>query len=299
MNGIAIGLGLLLWVNASFAAAIEITTLNPRPFGYVVGDTLEQELVLTTQAEQILDEKQFPKSGRINAWLELCNVTVKATTTPAGKTYHVKLHYQLPNAPKEVQVVELPAQRFVFARAKESIELMSTEWPITVGPITPEEVLARDGLEAMRPDVLPKTIDTVRFRDRMIGYCLALSVLLLYWSYRHFGIPFLVRQRRPFTRAYREMDRIARHAKPNANSRAIELIHHALNETAGKSLFIDNVDQFLSHRSVPAGLVAKTQEFFRVSQNEFFAGGEGASRASIVWLLEFCRAWREIERGTA
>lgn len=299
MSRIVLFFGMLLWVVTSVAAEIEITANNPRPFGYVVGDMLEQELTLTSNGGQRIDEKQLPALGRINAWLELRGLAINETSTPTHRIYRVTLKYQLPNSPTEVRVIELPSQRFVFFAANKPIEVKSTEWPITVGPITPEEVLAREGLEAMRSDVLPQFIDTLAYRQRMIGYALALAALLLYWCYRYFGIPYFTQQRRPFTRTFRDISHLAKQTEGNTFSRSIELIHYALNETAGKSLFVDNVEQFLAAKPLPPDLVAMTREFFQVSRKEFFAGGTTSNRASIDWMLEFCRAWRDIERGIA
>jgi mxaA protein len=299
MKRFALGLAFLFWMGVALAADIEIRAQNPRPFGYVVGDVFEQELILSAKAGQRLDQKQLPKPGRLNAWLELRNLTIDESSSGATTAYRVRLTYQLPNAPVAVRVIELPAQRFVLLQADTSIEVNSTEWPITIGPITPDEVLARDGLEAMRADAPPTLIDTTAVKQRLVGYAVALAALLLYWCYRYFGIPYLNRQRRPFTRAYREVDKLVRSAEPSAYHRALEHLHRALNETAGKSLFVDNIDPFLANRSIPSGLAAMTREFFQASRNEFFAGGGASGHYSIAWMQDFCRAWRDVERGVA
>ena len=285
---------------AGFAEDITIAAQNPRPFGYVVGDTFEQALTLTVKSNQTLDEKKLPKPGRLNAWLELRDIFVAETSDSVGKHYRVKLFYQLPNAPTDVRVIELPAHQFSFFEAnKKPVDVRSTQWPITVGPITPPEVLARDGLEALRPDVAPRGIDTKRILQRILLSSAALVALLLYWSYRYFGVPFLVRQRRPFTRTYRRLDRLAKKAMPDAFPKAIEHLHHALNETAERSLFSENVELFLARRAIPDGLADKTREFFRISRDEFFGAGVPESQRSLVWALDFCRAWRDVERGIA
>ncbi len=299
MKRMGVYLGLLLCVATGAAAEVDITARNPRPFGYVVGDTLEQELILTVPGGQTLDEKQLPKPARLNTWLELRSVSVTETARGGRKVYRVQLLYQFPNAPIEVRMVELPAQRFVFFKADKLLEAKSTEWPITIGPITPEAVLARDGLEAMRPDVMPQVIDTAGFRHRLIAYGIALAALMLFWCYRRFGIPYLSAQRRPFTRAYRELDRLAKRSPPTAFPQAIERLHQALNETAGRSLFVENIEQFLAHRPIQSGLTTMTRQFFQLSRDEFFGVGVPQSQRSLSWMLDFCRAWRDVERGVA
>ncbi len=293
---------LAMFFLALFASAsdINIEANNPRPFGYVVSDTFEQTLDLSAKATQILDKKSLPKPGRMNAWLELRDITVTDSSIAGRKNYRVKLFYQLPNSPTEIRVIELPAHRFSFSEANQKpVEVRSTEWPMTIGPITPAEVLARDGLEALRPDITPRGIDTAPIRRRMLLSTMALAALLIYWCYRHFGIPFLASQQRPFTRTYRELNRLKKENDLEIFPKAIEKLHRALNETAGKSLFTENFEQFLGHRSISDGLADKTREFFQISRAEFFGGGAPDSQRSLSWALDFCRAWRDVERGAA
>jgi mxaA protein len=293
-------LAMFFWTLFASASDIIIEANNPRPFGYIVGDTFEQTLELSAKNTQILDEKSLPKPGRMNAWLELRDITVTETASAGRNNYRAKLRYQIPNAPTEIRVIELPSHRFSFSEANQKpVEVRSTEWPMTIGPITPAEVLARDGLEALRPDVAPQLIDTTPIQQRMLLSALALGALLIYWVYRHFGIPFLASQQRPFTRTYRELNRLNKENDLEIFPKAIEKLHRALNETAGKSLFTENIEQFLGHRSIPDGLADKTREFFQISRVEFFGGGAADSQRSLSWALDFCRAWRDVERGAA
>ena len=160
----------------------------------------------------------------------------------SGRQFGVKVTYQLPNSPTAVRMVELPAHKFSFVGPGKPLEATSSEWPITLAPITPEEVLARDGLESMRPDISPTGLDTTRVRWRLMGYSMVLAAVLIYWAYRYFGIRYLAQTRRPFTRAYRDLSRLNQQDLPF--SRGVERIHKALNETAGRSLFIENVSPF-------------------------------------------------------
>ncbi|MEO5861294.1 MAG: hypothetical protein ABIW48_02725 [Burkholderiales bacterium] len=288
---------LLLWVSGGYAAEVEIVSHNPRPFGYVVGDTVSRDLVISVKSGYALDEKTLPKPGRLSAWLELRSVDVREIRVAAGRRFGVKMTYQLPNSPTEVRMVELPAHRFSFVGPGKPLEATSGEWPITLAPLTPEEVLARDGLEAMRPDTPPTGVDTKAVRRRLIGYGLVLAAIVLYGAYRYFGIPYLAKMRRPFARAYRDLTRL--NQRDFVFSQVIDRIHKALNETAGRSLFIANVDHFLSCREIDRSLTILTREFFEISRDEFFAGGNLKSRRSFTWLLDFCRAWRDVERGSA
>ncbi len=285
----------LIWVGRSYALEIEIVPHNPRPFGYVVGDTVTRDLVISVPSGYVLDKKTLPKLGRLSAWLELRSVDVGEMRVATGRRFSIRMTYQLPNSPTEVRMVELPSDRFRFVGPGKPIEATSGEWPITLAPITPEEVLARDGLESMRPDIRPTGLDTTPVRRRLMGYGVALAAILLYWGYRYFGIPYLAQMRRPFTRAYRDLSRL--NQQELAFSQVVERIHKALNETAGRSLFIENVDHFLSSRGIGGALTIMTRQFFELSRDEFFGDRSPDARRSLRWLLDFCRAWRDVERG--
>jgi mxaA protein len=287
----------LLWLGSSMASEIEIVPQNPRPFGYVVGDTVSRDFVITVKSEYVLDEKTLPKPGRLNAWLELKSVDLGETRILNARQYQMRLTYQLPNSPTEIRVVELPIHKFKFLDHEKSIDAATSEWPITLAPITPDEVLARDGLEAMRPDIRPSGLDTKPIRWRLTAYGSLLASILLYWAYRFFGVPYISKTRRPFTRAYRELNR-GKHQEL-AFSHAVERIHKALNETAGRSLFVENVDGFLAAQHAEENLANMTRQFFQVSRNEFFGSGNADSHRSLAWLLSFCAAWRDVERGFA
>lgn len=288
---------LLIWIGGTYAAEIEIVPQNPRPFGYVVGDTVSRDLTIRMKSGHALDENALPKPGRLNAWLELRSVNVRERRVDVGREYSLTLTYQFPNSPTEVRMVELPAHKFRFSGSGELLPVTSGAWPITLAPITPEEVLARDGLEALRPDIPPTGVDTKRVRWRLMGYGLALAAILLYWAYRYFGIPYLAKTRRPFTRAYRDLAKLSQ--QDHAFSTAVERIHRALNEAAGRSLFLENADHFLASRGANEHLAAMTRQFFELSRNEFFGSGTADSRRSLAWLQDFCRAWRDVERGIA
>ena len=299
MKQIALLAWLVLWGPLCNAAEPQVSVSNPRPFGYVIGDTFVQRISIQIDQAAQFDEKSMPKVGRLNAWLELRAAEIGSAIVKGAMRYDVTLTYQLPNSPPEIKVIELPAQRFLFNVAGKVSEAKTIEWPITLAPITPAEVLARDGLEALRPDIVPPTIATTGYRLRVLAYIGALSAIGLYWLYRMFGIPFLARQQRPFTAAYRDLSKLKDESSEHGFAQAIARIHKALNQTAGKSVFSENVAQFLADHPARERLLPLTQQFFELSRQAFFADQRPPKSRSLEWLRDFCRAWRDVERGLA
>lgn len=286
-----------LWCSLCGAAEPWVTVQNPRPFGYVIGDTLVQQITIKADPGAVLDEKSLPKIGRINAWLELRSAQVSGNSAASDGHYDITLTYQLPNSPLEIKTLELPAQKFLFNHVGKVSEAKTSEWPVTLAPITPEEVLARDGLEALRPDLPPPGIDTSGYRLRIFAYAAALAAILLYWAHRYFGLPFLAGRRRPFTLAYRDIGKLQGLPAESAFTQAMARLHLALNQTAGRSLFAENIDQFLAKHPSRDRLTPLTQQFFALSRQEFFATGATTAQRSLPWLMDFCRTWRDVERG--
>ncbi|MEO6023936.1 MAG: hypothetical protein ABIP64_12615 [Burkholderiales bacterium] len=288
-----------LWYGLGNAAEALVSVQNPRPFGYVIGDTLVQQIGIKLDCGASLDEKSLPKIGRINAWLELRSVEISGNNALSDGQYGLKLTYQLLNSPVKIKTLELPAQKFLFNHSGMVSEAKIAEWPLTLAPITPEEVLARDGLEALRPDLPPSGIDTTGYRSRVLAYAAVLAAIVLYWVYRFFGIPFLASRRRPFTLAYREITKLKELPAESSFTQAMALLHQAVNQTAGKSLFAENIDQFLANHPSRDRLAPLMQQFFALSRQEFFASGVVSEQRSLPWLMDFCRTWRDIERGIA
>src|SRR5262245_39158016 len=65
----------LLWTGASFGTSAPSTALsgdghNPRPFGYVIGDRIEQRLTVHAPAGFALVATSIPRAGRVDRWLQ-------------------------------------------------------------------------------------------------------------------------------------------------------------------------------------------------------------------------------------
>ena len=73
-------------------------------------------------------------------------------------------------------------------------------------------------------------------------------------------------------------------------------LHAALNATAGRVVFADEVDSFVAASPRFAPLREELARFFSRSREGFFAA---APRADLNWLLDVARALRDAERGTA
>ncbi|MGH8729587.1 MAG: hypothetical protein ACREV9_15835 [Burkholderiales bacterium] len=267
-----VALGLLTSLVHAQELAFEI--VNPRPFGYVIGDMLERRItVATVQAPEAL-----PKTGKVDGWLELRDIVVERD----GRTELI-FTYQLMNAPNEVKTLALPTMTLNFGGLQVSIP----EWPFTASPITPEFVLARDELSEMRPDAPPRPISTRAAERRLTFYVIAVLCIVLWWALAKFGWRL---SKRPFSRAYRRLRSLR---TKDAYPEALKIVHRAFDETAGGVVFANELPKFFSTHPRFAAARDEAQKFFSLSRQEFFA--DNRHEGSLDWLISFCRSLSRLE----
>jgi mxaA protein len=289
---------------------VAVTVVNPRSFGYVVGDTLERRIVLTSSRVLRFESPSLPKLGPQTAWLTLVSATLERPRGQGDHRYEIRLRYQLSNAPKEVRSITLPSLHLRFSdsalpdAAQRTVEAQIEDWHVTIAPIiAPNAPLS---IALLRPDRSPQPLSTTPALAAIAlstGLAAAILAALV-------GGPFLTRRNGPFARAYRtirgaaarggggDADRASRYVA------ALRALHRAFDETAGWCVFSDRLEIFFAEHPRFADVREATEQFLRMSQREFFAynvdAEEQETQASrIRWLLEFCRDCRVRERRPA
>jgi len=288
-----------LALGASIAHAEETLTqldrLEPRAFGYVIGDTLTRRIVLETASGTAVDTDRLPKPGRISGWLELVEVTSRGGTS--GQ-HEIALAYQIFNSAPEVVTRALPALDIPLKSPAGAAVHGVPKRLFTTGPLTPEYVSGRDGLEQMRPDATPPPLSTAWVQLRLALWTLGLTAIALYFLYAYRGLPFLARSRGPFARAQRSVAAAARSSdESHARRVALQALHRAFDETARSTVFAEHLDRFFAEHARYAPLRGEVERFFAGSREEFFGGG--AAEPSLPWLATLSAQLRDRERGVA
>ncbi len=278
---------------ATGPGAVTVETLNPRPFGYVIGDLVEQHISLATDGTRTLDTAQLPPSGRVDRWLERRSVAVAEART--GRRWDITVQYQIRNAPEQVTTVSLPEVHLYLTAADGSSEEHIGDWPISIAPLTPPTVLARAGLEEMRPDATPPRVNTASYRMRLGLYALILGGLGGFALWRRCGLSWAGGRRGPFALACRDVQRLAhRRSHPGVHAEALRRLHRAFDQCAGHTVFSEQLDAFFAQRPQFGALRAETEQLFRQSRTLFFGGSGDAG--SLDRVLALARAYRVAER---
>jgi len=281
---------LLLLAQALHAQPITITPVPVRAFGYSIGDRVERRVDLWLAPPWSLTQGSLPTPGRQSPWFDLVQITSTSEAAKNGTHVELRFVYQLLNSPVQPTALLLPRVGLKFEGGPQPVERYVPPVDVFASPLLPPAA-AGSTLDAMRDDRKPELIPVENFRQRLTVYGLVAAAILAWMlvaqqlaSWRRAG---------PFARACRELRSLARGPSDVARAEtAMRVVHRALDETAGHTVFVDNVDTLFesAHR---APLRARTLAFLDRSRQRFFAGAGEA--VPLQELRDFARAWRTLE----
>jgi len=288
-------------VAAASAEPLNATTVEPRAYGYQVGDVVSRTVSVHVPDGLVLDPDSLPQALARGRALELRRITRHSHAESGGQRHELELEYQVMLSPPQSRTLELPVLTLRFTGQPRAQELRVDAWPVTVSPLVPVDVSPRTGLGELQPDAAPPLIDTRAARLRLVAYGVVILLLLAYLAHVYIGLPWWSRGHRPFALAWRSVRGLGPHS-PEAEWRAAyKHVHQALNKTAGEVLFAPGIDHFIGAQPRFKPLRNDLLAFFRHSQREFFAMDQKEDTATPdrAWLVEFCRRCRDAERGAA
>lgn len=247
-------------------AAPRVIVEQPRPYGYLVGDLLQQEVRLTVD-DQPVEIVDLPRRDRIGVWLARRDTVL---LTRADGTRWMRLEYQIVNASKDVDVITLPKLHLRTTTPKVFLDV--PEWPVTVGAITASTVRNQGGLLPLQPDAPAPRIAIGVLRHRLtlalLGLVATLAGWLGWWQWREWQ----ARAAQPFARARTALRRL------DADSpEAWRALHRAFDATAGRVLQPATLPLLFAQAPQYAPLREEIERFYAESGARFFGGSTQAS----------------------
>lgn len=294
-------LALLAWPALSQGQAILANDIiEPRTFGYVVGDKIRREVHLSVRSAYRLDEASLPKAGRLDRWLELAAPEVRTESIGNGRRYHLILTYQIFNAPLTLQTVTIPQQDLRLVGETQTLTTLVPALRVTVAPVT-SDIGADNRLSgsSLQQDRKPAPLPVQERRTRLAWTSAALIALLLFAVWRHGRMALIARRNLPFASAVRELRRLQpASGAPAEYARMLKIVHEAVNRTAGRAVFAHSLDDFLAAHPEFAGLRNDFEELFAASGRVFFANAAAGAPfgSGSPSLLCLCRRCSRIER---
>jgi mxaA protein len=256
---------------------------QPRPFGHVVGDVIEQRVLLQANGHGV-EPASLPRSERIGVWLER---RVPSIVSEAQGRRWLVVDYQLINAPQGLTTVNIPAWEL---GTKSGVSLQVPRWPVSVGPLTARTVIAQGGLQALRADRPAPMLPTPPIVRQIEIWSGAFVLTLLLWvgwlAWRNWRDAV----NQPFARAAREMRGVADDAPESWQA-----LHRAFDRTAGRVVQSSTLASLFERARYLEPLRPRIEEFFGCSADYFFgAGAVGGPKSLAVHAL--CDDLRRFER---
>jgi len=288
---------LLAWSCLAHAEeAIHSLDLTPqRDYGIVMGEIVSSEIRVAVAAGFSLETANLPQAGSaVNDVLELRETVWSQQTQPAETVYTIKLAYQVFKGVREAETLEVPALSLRFKRGAEVVEAQAPAWKFTLTHLIPAQMADEDVL--IRGDLPPPSHSTESHWRWLSAFLLGLAISGVYAAWC-LGLPPFRFHASPFAIASSGLKKLRKRSDVDCWRQGVKLIHAALNETAGQTLFIAQLAGFLAERPQYAGLESELEQFFALSDRLFFAAA-GEPPADYPWtrLEALCRQLAIAER---
>lgn len=270
---------------------LQFDIVQPRSFGYHIGDRFSREVKLVLRSPYVLDMTSLPAAGRFSEFLALDAPRIASAPRDGATFYDIRFDYQVVNVGAEAASIAVPHHDLAYSDAKEHLKALVPDTRITVTPLRAE------GDTGLQPDAapVPLAFDTTR----LWACAVALALSLLALTVIHGKLPS-GRRARPFSRAFDEVRAAqGRGWRDEDYETALRAVHRAFNATAGRAVFADALDEFFNGHPAFRRLEAPLVEFFARSRGHFFSAAGDAvnprySAAELVALMKRCR---DVERG--
>ena len=287
---------------AQDASAWRIDVETPAVLGYTIGDVIHHRAHLVLDAPYRLDEGALPVVRKLNSWLEIRSVDVDAHRGWRSRTYDIEITYQVFNTTRAVRGLATPPVSLAVVAGEDTFPVIMPAWSFSVLPVTAAEEIPPGTLPVLRPSQAPAPVDVHPYALRITLLSASLLGAVAYLVYLNGSIPFLRRSNGPFARAHRRLKRLQRRPFGDPVRRdAYRHLHAAFNETAGRVLFVDDLDAFFAEQPRFRGLRVSIESFYAESRQLFFSeeAHDPLTATSVGPLLRLALCFRDAERGLA
>lgn len=268
---------LLTWVSPADAATspvVQVTTVEPRSFGYFVGDLFTREIDVVLPKSYRLDTALEPIPGRLTYWLDLRSVNVTETTASGQRHYRLVLEYQTFYVALSPTAVLIPGLDLRFSNSNGSAVAEVPLLPLVMAPLREVLVEKPEGGAPgyLKADAVPPERSTLNASIGIgAGAVVALLALMLLAHHQAWW-PFRTRSERPFTRATRAIKgRLAGARDQEAYGAGLLDLHRAFDKSAGRRLLAEDVPGFLDSHPQYQPLGGDISRFFAYSRRAFFS----------------------------
>ncbi|MBG0810104.1 nonribosomal peptide synthetase MxaA [Methylosinus sp. H3A] len=284
------------------AAAAEVKSVRlyaDRSFGFFVGDLVTARLEIVADSALRLQTASLPRPGALDYWLDLRDMRLREEAAGDGLTrWNVELTYQLFYVALDVRELKIPPFSLRFTREGATETVQAPAWEIGVSPL--REVLPQrrdDPTDYMRPDASVAEGDATTPAIRAgVFLALAFGASILVAHDRGWP-PFHRRRARVFAAAARRIASLTRRGDETARRAAMLALHRAIDETAGRRIFAEDLGAFLSHNTALVSAKEPLERFFATSRALFFGVANMGADLSLADIVALARSLAALERS--
>lgn len=287
---------LLAWPPLATAALSEphVELAAPRDYGYTMGDLIEHTLSVTVPKPYALETSFLPQPGVLDEWLEVRSVDWQAEPEEGAIRYRIRIIYQLFKGVRSLESAAVPALPLRLS-GPEPLEIKAPEWPFTVTPLIPQN--QPDEAVAIREISPPAFLPTEAHWRRLWAFLTGATLAAAWLIWRKLAGSH---GSQPFHRARRELKAWLRGpASPENYRAAARILHQALDETAGHTVFAGELNGFCTERPAFAELREELADFFGLSERLFFTAPDAPVPTDYpaTRFAELCRRCAAAERA--
>lgn len=274
----------LLGAASNAAAEVRsVRTIEPRAFGYFLGDTITRTVEIETTADAEVVPASLPRVGVSNYWLELRSLATAPATRGEGRVQKLTLTYQTFYAPIDPRKMTIPAVEIAIRSAGGSGTVSIPSFTFLMSPL--REIFPEKSGETsetfLRPDAPVELRKSGGLRTTALLLGILAGVLGLLLAREFAWWPFQRRPARPFSRAAREVGRALTRGGADGYRAALLALHRAFDTAAGHRLFASDVSEFLKAHPEHDETRPHVERFFATSRAVFFGERQGPGDPSL------------------
>jgi mxaA protein len=229
----------------------------------------------------------MPASERTGLWFYRRSSRIEQSE---DKHRWLVLDYQVINAPQKLTTVNLPSLTLKASTGTDTLTV--PEWPMSIGPLTPEVPVAKGGLQKLRPDHPAHTLPTGELRLQLNICLIVLGLTLLAWLSWWWVRSLRAAATQPFAQALREIRRTG-----DGNSEETWLaLHRAFDRTAQRTLQLNTLAALFKQAPHFEAERTSIERFYAESYRRFFATNSAAGPTDALSPRALCATLRRIEK---
>lgn len=232
-----------------------------RDTGYTLGDLIETVVSIELGKGQHIDKMSLPQPGRMLPWLELRAVSLSDPLL--NSCQEIRLVWQIYATVENAMQLKLPGIE-IGVLGPHPTKLLIPAQTIHMSPVLPNPLLS----EQPRPDLPPFRYDEKGPLIKAIVTIGLTLVSLMMWCWLTDRLPFLPRHPGPITSLARKLKRI-----PKMDIAVLRMIHAALNDAAGETLYPDTLRTLFEHSPYLRPQQTAIEQFFMSSWQHFYGLG--------------------------